>query len=648
MNRLTRCSFAFLLLVCVRPSLVAEASDNGLSVQWDSIKTLCGQAFYYGSINEAAKQSEALIALSRQSGNDSLACLALMIKSTVVNDPLKSLQAFEEALKAADRFGDLKMIITAKSNFAINRFDVGDIKRAYLLTQEILILADSLNNDYAREQASLNLAQIYDYIGEPRKSIESLRMLLKMLKKSDYSQAMLSYRTAQAYAGIARCYGKLNSTDSTEWYIRQALQLAHEHQISDVLTRGYIELAAYHAKSPSPSALDLQKMRVALDSASSHKGLEDWHLLHEFKVMEAKYFLLSGQQRQCIQRANQLLPDAEKAADTETVRNIRELLYLAHSQLKEYEQAFVNHQAWTVLNDSIAAGELTTKLAIYEIDMRTQEKELENLDLRRKNELAIQRARLMGIGGVVAGILAALALGFAWRSYVQARNNAQLNAKLKHINARLERFVATISHDVLSNIDLMLTWGRVLMSKKQSKMNLETYYAQSLVVHTQIKDYCIGLLQESRSSVSALESYYDPNEVVQKVLRRFESPLRDAGFDIHYERLSFVQIPPVIVEQLFQNLITNALKYGDAASAPLLQIAEEEDTTKRKYWIVEDNGSGVSRENRALIFKEAPDKTSTGQGIGLSLLKSNLNEHGWDIWVEERHGGGARFVIYIK
>lgn len=648
MNTLVRWSFVFMLLSGIQPSLFAVENNDRLSVQWDSIKLLCGQAFFYGSINEAAQQAEALISLSRRSGNDSLSCLALMIKSTVVNDPLKSLQSFEEALKAADRFGNIEMIITAKSNFAINRFDVGDIRRAYVLTRELLALADSLNSDLAREHANLNLAQIYDYIGESQKSAECLHTLVSMLKKNDYHKSLLSLRTAEAYAGIARCYGKLNMPDSAKWYMDQSLQLAHQHQLSDVLTRGYIELAAYYGQNPSPSASDLQKMRIALDSASQHKGLEDWHLLHQFKITEAKYFLLSGRQRQCIEMANQLLPIAEKAADTETVRNIKELLYLAHSQLKEFEQAFVNHQAWTALNDSIATDELATKLAIYEVDRQTQEKELENLDLRRKNELARQRARLMGIGGMAAGILAVIAMGFARRSYQQAKNNERLNAKLLHINSRLERFISTISHDVLSNIDLMLTWGRILMSKKHTKMSLETYYSQSLVVHAQIKDYCIGLLQESRSSVNAIESYYDPGEIVQKVLRRFESPLRDAGFDTACGRLSYVQIPPVIVEQIFQNLITNAIRYGATASSPTLRITEEQDTLKRKYWIIEDNGPGVPIESRALIFQKAEDKESKGQGVGLSLLKANLQEYGWDIWVEERSGGGARFVIAVQ
>lgn len=645
------CQYVIVCLIVLTAPLylMANGHDQRVAIEWDSVKTLWKQAFFYGNMNDAARHSEALLQVGRESGNDSLVCLALMIKSTVINDPEKSLQAFEEAIKAAERLGNADMLVTVKGNFAINRFTVGDVKKAYSITKEILVIADSLNNDHAREQACINLAQIYNYTGDNEKAIEQLHILLRVLKTNKRTKALLSLRSAQAYAGIGRCYGRLNVKDSAEWYLQQALQIARSEGLSDMMLRGYIELASYYGKNESPSPPDLRLMRTALDSASFHLKSGDWNLLNQFKIYEAKYLLLSGHQRKCIHLASTLLPESETKGDMETVRNLRELLYIAHSQLKEYEPAFEHLIILNALRDSVQKNELAGKLAIYEVDRQTKEKEIENLNLRRKSELDRQRTLLIGVGGMVALVLAVMALIFARSAYLQAQKNEQLNVRLVHINSRLERFVSTVSHDVLSNIDLLLSWGNMIHSSKNTKTGLEAYYSQAHQIHAQIKAYCLGLLKESRTPVSAVDSYYDPTEVLQKVLDRFEISLKEAGLRVITQRpLSLVQIPPVIVEQIFQNLISNAIKYGAGAQHPTLQIAEEQDALQRKRWIVEDNGTGIPRHLLETIFEKSERPGAHGQGVGLSLLRSNLQEYGWDIVAESGPDEGARFVIYLN
>ena len=64
-------------------------------------------------------------------------------------------------------------------------------------------------------------------------------------------------------------------------------------------------------------------------------------------------------------------------------------------------------------------------------------------------------------------------------------------------------------------------------------------------------------------------------------------------------------------------------------------------------WAIEDNGPGIPEEQLEEIFAERKEKSFKGNGLGLYLVKSSLQEVGSDIWVEKSPNGGARFIISI-
>jgi signal transduction histidine kinase len=110
----------------------------------------------------------------------------------------------------------------------------------------------------------------------------------------------------------------------------------------------------------------------------------------------------------------------------------------------------------------------------------------------------------------------------------------------------------------------------------------------------------------------------------------------------------FAYVDPAKVERVLENLVSNAVKYSPPSATIWVMTTRHGSTPAL---VVEDAGSGVAPEYREAIFEPFRRLGATegipGVGIGLSLVREFARLHGGDAWVEERPGGGARFVVTL-
>ena len=227
----------------------------------------------------------------------------------------------------------------------------------------------------------------------------------------------------------------------------------------------------------------------------------------------------------------------------------------------------------------------------------------------------------------------------------------RLARELARSNVDLEDFAALVAHDLVEPLRtvssfLRLMSERGLVTEKSGREFLQ--YAQSGA--TQMKSLVNGLLSYSRVRIGdAVFCQVDTAKVLRTVLTTLKALIDENQAGINYVGLPHVQGNEVLLSQVFQNLLANAIQYR-SSEAPLIQVAAKR---QGQEWLfsVRDNGVGFSRENNErifLIFQRLPGPSENrGAGVGLAICRKIVEHHGGRIWAESEPGKGSVFYFSI-
>jgi light-regulated signal transduction histidine kinase (bacteriophytochrome) len=138
------------------------------------------------------------------------------------------------------------------------------------------------------------------------------------------------------------------------------------------------------------------------------------------------------------------------------------------------------------------------------------------------------------------------------------------------------------------------------------------------------------------------------DRVVGDAVTNLQSAIAETNASVSFGQLPVVTANPLHLAQVFQNLISNALKYRSNQPPRIAVSALEQE----QNWLftVEDNGIGIRPEYQAQIFgifKRLHGNEYPGTGIGLAICKKIVDRHGGSIWVESEPGKGSRFSFTL-
>jgi light-regulated signal transduction histidine kinase (bacteriophytochrome) len=141
----------------------------------------------------------------------------------------------------------------------------------------------------------------------------------------------------------------------------------------------------------------------------------------------------------------------------------------------------------------------------------------------------------------------------------------------------------------------------------------------------------------------------DSNQCLQRATVSLQAIIDDTQARIIHDGLPTVQLPTIQLEQVFQNLLANALRYRNAAS-PHIHIAAEQAGDVWKF-SVRDNGIGIHPRYQEEIFELFKRLHSSaqypGSGLGLAICKRIIERGGGRMWVESEPGHGATFFFTV-
>jgi light-regulated signal transduction histidine kinase (bacteriophytochrome) len=166
-----------------------------------------------------------------------------------------------------------------------------------------------------------------------------------------------------------------------------------------------------------------------------------------------------------------------------------------------------------------------------------------------------------------------------------------------------------------------------------------------------MKQLILDLLAYSRLGTQAqpFESI-DLNQTLEDVRASLKALIQENHVVLNIESLPIVNAIRTQMFQLFQNLISNAIKYRKPDQTPQIHIRSRENTA---YWYleIEDNGIGIDQrfyEKIFIVFQRLHNRSEhSGTGIGLAICKKIVERHGGSIGVNSKSGKGSTFYFSI-
>ena len=230
---------------------------------------------------------------------------------------------------------------------------------------------------------------------------------------------------------------------------------------------------------------------------------------------------------------------------------------------------------------------------------------------------------------------------------------AQRAEDLARSNADLERFAYSASHDLQEPIRNVSMCAQLLARRGQDVLDAEgTVLLNTVIVSAKhMQQLVLDLLEYTHVANEATpnESICEASQVLTTVLQSLDATIRANGATIVGDRLPLVGLPAIRLQQLLQNLISNAIKYR-SDEAPLIRVSA---TCTEQGWLfsVKDNGMGIAPKYHDRVFglfkRLHTQAKYPGTGIGLAICKRIVENVGGKIWVESDEGKGADFRFTI-
>ncbi len=229
------------------------------------------------------------------------------------------------------------------------------------------------------------------------------------------------------------------------------------------------------------------------------------------------------------------------------------------------------------------------------------------------------------------------------------------SAELLVANKELKAFAHMVSHDLKQPIRNVSIFSNLLKDEMEGQLseNAQEYIGFMESATKEMTTFIDDIMRFAKVDYNKNKEKetVDCNKILLQVKSNLSTQIAESNTTIICKPLPTIRAHRSLMIQIFQNLISNAIKFRQEGITPQIKISSHENTT---HWVfeIEDNGIGIKEEHQQKIFqlftRLHSKQAFEGTGIGLSTVSKVITKYGGTIKVNSTYGKGSKFIFDIK
>ena len=511
------------------------------------------------------------------------------------------------------RLHDEKREAWALLNLGIVRSVESDYRAAMTLFVESLEKSEKTGFRVNTAHCLINIGNVYANLFNYEDAFDRYQIAL-----TDYADVLKSNTLIAAYLNLGNlCYSTEQNALAFQYY-HKGLEIAVENADNDMTAHAYTLICR--------SFLYEKKWEEARQYVVLGKNIGVGKQINALNIAEMSF--LDGDTEGGIRQALTGIAVARRVKDD--VSELRGFKFLAEIYEKNdnYKSALRAQNIYSTKQADYLKMQRSMHALDLEIRFSLREKQRKIEELTKENSFQ--------------------ALLLEKSDYIE-----QQNTQLKQANEELQQFAYITSHDLKEPLRMIGSFSQIIEQQYHDKFGKDTMKHFKFIKDgvNRMNALLDALLQYATIGKIDIElEPVDINEIVNISRQNLQLKINETSANVLCGAMPTILSVSSLLNQLFQNLMGNALKFAQPNSRPIILINAE---MRRDYWLfsVEDNGIGIDKEHQERIFvifqRLHTQARYEGTGIGLAICHKIVTQLGGRIWVESQPNQGATFFFTL-
>jgi signal transduction histidine kinase len=505
-----------------------------------------------------------------------------------------------------------------------------------------------------------NLGAFYNTIYQFEKAREILKKGIEIAPEEDARR-----RSVLLYT-LATVEERDSNYNEALAYLKESLAFAKKGNFTTDIPNIYDEMGHSYLmlKSREASRDHFQMALELLNTTHSKPAVKVGVLAHQGELFfqEGRYYeaIANADKAFSIVSTNDNIPK-------ENIRDVHEVNAKAANALGDFKSAAFHFKKFAEVSKEIENIEHKKQhvglQAIYDVQLAEQKHEQQILSLK----LTFYEKWLIGVA-IAGSIAAVLALLFA---VVKTRETkakkkvivvnkelefknielANSNQKLNLANCKLSQFSFATGHDLKESLRNITSFTQLAsIELAENPPQAQVHLKEAATSGKRMRKMLDDLLYYSNLGGNDMAiSRFPLDEAISSVKQQLKTEIEEARGDVLLTTPATLKANRTEVEQIFFNLVHNAINYQSPSNEPRVTIKLEEQEQQLVFMVC-DNGIGIPKEHQKNIFKpffRLHNRSKSGSGLGLSICKTIIESYDGEIWYETAADSGSCFCFTL-